>query len=203
MATAVHQAAEETTKTLTKWTGEHSCIQVESIQSVPIHEASATFETEQETVCYCVMQVEGCLQGQLFFLFDDSSGFTLADIVLNQPVGTACDWGEMERSVCLETTNILGCSFLNSILSLSVSEQNIIRELIPTPPIFGKDFVESIAQFALIGQAQHGDEAFFVLTQFRIEQVPVQWTMLFLPAEKSLPLFKEALITEKHPRGKV
>ena len=61
------------------------------------------------------MGLTGRLTGQILLVFEDRSGLALADLLLHQPVGTTTAWGELEQSAAKETTNIVGCAYLNAL----------------------------------------------------------------------------------------
>jgi chemotaxis protein CheC len=61
------------------------------------------------------MGLTGRLSGQLLLVFADTAGLALADLLLNQPIGTTTAWGALEQSAAQETTNIVGCAYLNAL----------------------------------------------------------------------------------------
>ena len=121
----------------------------------------------------------------MILAFDDASGLALSEMLLDQPQGTASEWTEMATSAALETTNILCCTYLNSLSRhLSTSHQSTV--LLPTPPKFSCDFAESLLEFALMGQAIASDRIILARTRFEIDELPVTWTLLFVPDADSM-----------------
>lgn len=190
LRTALHQAAADASAAMGKWLNRPSLLQLESIDQVSLSEATGLLG--EDTVCCGSMQMPEEFPGQLLLVFDQASGLGLADMLLQQPLGSSSEWGEMEESAALESTNILCCAYLNSLVNQLVSDDHEIRELVPLPPEFRHDFAESILQFALMGQAMQGDEVLLVRTRFELEEAPLSWTLLWIPdshAIHSLPQF--------------
>ena len=91
----------------------------------------------EEPICFCVADMHGRLSGHIILAFSDASGFALADLLLDQPRGTASEWGEFEISAALETSNILGCTYLNTLMRELPVIEGSPEELMPTPPVSG------------------------------------------------------------------
>ena len=53
--------------------------------------------------------------GLILLVFEDRSGLALVDLLLHQPIGTTTAWGELEQSAAKETTNIVGCAYVNAL----------------------------------------------------------------------------------------
>ena len=183
---AFHHGTADASRAFSQWTGKPSAITVESVVQVPLAEATGILGGSGEPICFCALKMTGCLTGQLIFGFDDASGLALADLLLDQEVGTSTEWGEMETSAALETTNILGCAFLNSLARVLPTASEGDGELIPSPPNFLRDFPESLIEFALMEQAMVSDQVLLARTQFHINESPVDWNLLFVPDPASM-----------------
>jgi hypothetical protein len=85
----------------------------------------------------------------------------------------------------LETTNILGCAYLNS-LSERLSASSQVVTLIPSPPSFRRDFPQCLLEFALMGQAIEFDQVIVAQTRFMAQNNPLQWKLLFIPDADSM-----------------
>ena len=100
------------------------------------------------------MGLTGRLTGLILLVFEDRSGLALVDLLMHQPVGTTTTWGELEQSAAKETTNIVGCAYVNALAAHlpgivpSRSGQGNGRiasgELVPTPPTFVHEFAGSL-----------------------------------------------------------
>ena len=90
------------------------------------------------------MGLKGRVTGQLILAFNDSSGLALADLLIGNPFGTSTAWGELEQSAALETANIIGCAYLNSLARGFPETDDAAQDLLPTPPRFARDFRQSL-----------------------------------------------------------
>lgn len=171
---------------MARWLAVQSLLTIEAVDQLPIEEAPDLLGGSDEPVCFCSMEMTGSLTGLLILACDDESGLVIADLLLNQPSGTSSEWGEIEISAALESTNIIGCAYLNSLAKhLSDSSSQSI-ELIPSPPSFRRDFSESLLQAVFMEQALVADVAFLAEARFEIRAEPINWTLLFVPDAQSL-----------------
>ena len=68
-------------------------------------------------------------------------------------------WGELEQSAARETTNIVGCAYVNALAAHLPGRRSPWRdELVPTPPTFLHEFAGSLLEFALMEQAMELDQ---------------------------------------------
>lgn len=183
-------AAADASIALTRWLGGEAEIELERVEQVNMADAVKILGESERPVTACLMRTQGWLTGCLIMVFDDASGFALADLLLGRPVGTSNSWGEIERSAVLETANIVGCAFLNALARLS-PRMDATHELIPTPPLFHRDFASALMQFALVPQAGASDIVLLTETEFRIEGLPARWDLLFVPDDQGVPALKE------------
>ena len=177
----LHQSADETSRALSRWIGRPSNIHFDSVEQLPLDKATGVLGSGEEPICFCVADMHGRLSGHIILAFNDASGFALADLLLYQPRGTACEWGELEISAALETTNILGCTYLNTLLRGLPLADGSPAELLPTPPRFGRDFAGSLIQFALMDQVVSDATVVLAQVKFEIDSEPVDWTLLLVP----------------------
>ena len=193
-----HRGASEASAALAAWIGKPSVVEVDSVEQLPLEEATGLLATGDEPVCFCSTEIGGCLAGEMILVFDDASGLALADMLLAHPHGTAQAWTEMATSAALETTNILCCAYLNS-LSRSLGSSAGSPELLPAPPRFSRDYGESLLECAFMGQAIASDQVILTRTRFVIDGVPLAWTLLFVPDAESMVRLPE-LIRAFHGR---
>lgn len=188
---ALHLGARTSSDSMAMWLSVPSLIEIDEVDQLPIREAVDVLGDSDQILCFCFMEMTGSLTGGLILAFDDQSGLSLADLVLNQPVGSATEWGEVEQSAALETANIIGSAYLNSLsLHLNATNTNSLR-LLPSPPTFRREFVESLLQTAFLAQAIASDYIFVASTKFQIRGELLNWTMLFIPDADSIGLLKE------------
>ncbi len=192
LAQLLHGGASEASTALERWIGKSTSISVDSVEQLPLSEATSVLGAGDEPVAFCVAAMGGRLTGQLILAFDDASGLTLADLLLDQPKGTATGWGEMETSAALETTNIVGSTYLNT-LARTLPAGSGTSELLLSPPRFSHDFAESLIEFALMAQIVASDNVLLARARFRIDEDPVAWTMLLVPDAQSMSTLCELL----------
>lgn len=189
---SLHRGSMHASKTLASWIGKPSVVEIDSLEQLPLEEATAVLSSGDEPICFCSMQINGVIAGEMILAFDDASGLALADMLLDHPQGTTTEWTELATSAALETTNILCCAYLNS-LSENLSGTREPTALVPAPPRFNREFAESLMQFALMGQAIAFDQVILAQTRFEIDGVPVNWTLLFVPDAESMSRLPELL----------
>ncbi|MGY8771392.1 MAG: hypothetical protein ACKVH8_23510 [Pirellulales bacterium] len=188
-----HHGAANASDAMGKWLSVPTLISTEAIKQIPIDEAPEILGSSEEPVCFCSMEMTGTFTGILALAFDDECGLSITDMLFNNSKGTSKGWGEIECSAALETTNIIGCAYLNSLAShLSSSEDQQI-ELIPSPPSFQRDFSESILQSVFMEQALETNYVLFAKSRFEIYKESVNWTLLFIPDVPSFARLRELL----------
>jgi chemotaxis protein CheC len=190
-----HRGAAEASQSLAKWIGKPSLIELDSLEQLPLEEATGLLAAGDDPICFCAAEMNGLLTGEMILAFDDACGLVLADMLLDRPAGTTGEWDELATSAALETANILCCAYLNS-LSESFARAGEAAELLPSPPKFRREFAESLLEFALMGQAIARDEVVLARTRFEIDATRVNWTLLFVPDAPSLALLPELLESE-------
>jgi chemotaxis protein CheC len=190
---ALRHGATEASEALHRWIGKPTNIHFDALEQLSLGDATGVLGDGAEPVCFCVVDMQGLLTGQLILAFGDVDGLALTDMLLDQPRGTATAWGEMETSAALETTNILCCAYLNAMSRVFPAGADESSEFIPTPPRFSRDFAESLIQFAVMGQIVASDQVLLAQTRFHIDGAPVDWTLLFVPDAASLAKLREVL----------
>jgi chemotaxis protein CheC len=189
------QGAIDASRALSAWLGREVCVSLNEFQQLSLEMATESLGPSDETTCACCMRFSGGMNGQLLFGFDDLSGLQLCDMLLSQEL-SATQWGELEISAAMETTNILGCAFLNSLAN-SITTQDAIalalhganKAWIPTPPVFVRDFAASIVQFALMDQVCEFEFVLMANTQFSIDNQPIGWRLILIPDAMMLHSF--------------
>lgn len=186
LSEAFHRGVLASANALATWLDAPASVTIESIDQCPLEDATQALGDASDVCCMCVMQMQGTLTGQLLLAFDDASGLTLADLLLSHSPGTATNWGNVETSAALETMNIIGSTYLNGISESLSARQEASVSLIPTPPRFLRDFVESLLQAAFVEQAAVGRFIVFARTRFELRNLPLNWTFLLIPDPDSL-----------------
>ena len=193
------RGAEGASQALSKWLAEQVHLAISEVELVELEQAVDLLGPADSLIAACTMGLTGRLTGLILLVLDDCSGFALVDLLLRQPIGTTTRWGELEQSGVKETTNIVGCAYVNA-LAIHLpgigwgdpkSKSSVERaggELIPTPPTFIQEFAGSLLQFALMEQAIELDQVLLVHTLFRTgsQAVDLNCTLLFIPSRESL-----------------
>jgi chemotaxis protein CheC len=161
-------------------------VTVDAVEQLALHDATHVLGLGEEPICFCSAELHGRLTGELILAFDDASRLALADILLGRPPGTARRWDELETSAALETTNIVGCAYLNALAKLLPPSSSGDAALLPAPPRFQRDFAASLLQFALLPQAAAADHVFLAGSTLQIDGSPLTWTLLLIPDADSL-----------------
>ena len=190
---ALHQGAAEASSALSKWLGRPAVVSLDTIQQLALRDATTLLGEGAEPIRFCSTEMTGRFTGELIFAFDDASGLALADWILGRPQGTARAWEELEVSAALETTNILCCAYLNALARRLPAFDKGPTELLPAPPRLGRDFAQSLIECALLGQAVTSDRVLLARTEFRMDQEPVNWTLLFVPDGESMERLRKLL----------
>jgi chemotaxis protein CheC len=185
LETLLQRGAQNASSMLAKWMGKPSVVEIASLEQLSIEDAAELLNAEDRPMCFCTSEIKGLLTGELILAFDDDSGLELADILQEQSVGTSTQWTEMAVSAAMETTNILACSYLNSIAT-SFAGTTGSTECLPSPPRFSRDYAASLLEFAVMGQAISGDRIILAKTRFEIGGTLANWTLLLIPDAPSM-----------------
>ena len=111
------RGTEAASQALSKWLGQEICLTMSVVKEIELTEAEALLGPPESLVAACSMGLTGWLTGLILLVFDDRSGLALADLLLHRAIGTASVWGELEESAAKETTNIVGCAYVNALAS--------------------------------------------------------------------------------------
>jgi len=193
------RGAEAASHALSKWLGEEVHLVVSEVELVELAQTAELLGPADSLVAACTMGLAGRLTGLILLVFEDRSGLALVDLLMHQPVGTTTTWGEIEQSAAKETTNIVGCAYVNALAihlpgivapALDHAERTEISggELVPTPPTFVQEFAGSLLQFALMEQALELDQVLLIHSEFGVGKkgLNLNWTLLFIPSRDSL-----------------
>lgn len=194
LSEALHRGVADSAAALETWLAAPASVTIEAVDQCSLEDATQVLGDDGDVVCMCIMQMEGALTGQLLLAFDDASGLTLADLLLSRSLGTSANWNDLEISAALETMNIVGSAYLNGIAEMLAARSDTPISLIPTPPQFLRDFVESLLQTAFVEQAATGRYIVFARTRFELREQPLRWTFLLIPDPVSLSRLTESLI---------
>ncbi len=185
--------ATDASQALSLWLGRHATVCIDQLAQLNLEEATESLGPADATLCACIMGVTGGICGQMLFCFDDESGLLLCDLLLGRE-RVVTEWGELETSSAMETANIVGCAYLNSLANNMPSFSSPVPDChgkeshvwVPTPPQFVRDFAASILEVAVMNQAAEFDTVLVAQTRFQIDDQPVAWSLLLIPDANSL-----------------
>jgi chemotaxis protein CheC len=202
------RGAESASQALSKWLGHEVRLATSEIELVELEQAAGLLGPADALVAAGTMGFAGRLTGLILLVFEDRSGLALVDLLTRQPIGTTTSWGELEQSAAKETTNIVGCAYLNALAAhlpgsvpsaAAAADTTPGRtggdELVPTPPTFVREFAGSLLEFAVMEQVLELDQVLLVHTQFEAaaEGLNLDWTLLIVPSRASLDELAAAL----------
>jgi chemotaxis protein CheC len=173
-------AAALASDSLSKWLGRPVAITVEQVEALPLEQAIGLLGEQEGTICGCAMGISGSLQGILVLLCDDEAGLALAAMLLGREPSADDQWGELEQSAVVETTNIIGCAYLNAM----ADSTNATTAAMPSPPWFLRDFAPAVMQSIVLAQPLTGDTVFLTRTEFAIQGSPARCSLVFVPASE-------------------
>ena len=79
---AFHQGSANASIALAKWIGKTSLVEIDSIEQLPLEEATGLLAEGDEPVCFCSAEMKGLLTGEMILVFNDANGMALADMLL-------------------------------------------------------------------------------------------------------------------------
>ena len=94
----------------------------------------------------------------------------------------------------METANIVGCAYLNSLSAHLPAPGGAAAPLVPSPPTFRHEFAGSLLEFALMEQAMRSDRLLLARTRFESEAMELDWSLLLVPSGESLAAIAAALV---------
>jgi chemotaxis protein CheC len=174
------KAADEASASLSKWLGRPTRITVKEVAAIPLDEAVVMLGSGDAILCVCAMHIRGDMPGILALAVSDESGLALADLLMGRPAGTSTEWGDIERSAAAETTNIIGCAYLNAMASEGGAGA-APSLLMPSPPWFVRDYPEAVMGSIVMTQETAADGIFLTRTVFDIEDTTIRCSLVFVP----------------------
>ena len=195
LRTILGRGAESASQALSRWLGQEVRLTLGDVDQVELEQAAEALGPPETLVAACRMGLTGPLGGSIILCFQDRAGLALVDLLLRQSLSTTTEWGKVEKSAVMETTNIVGCAYLNALAEHLPSGLGTAGELAPTPPVFLHEFAGSLLEFALMDQALELERVLLVRTAFETEAAGggLDWTLLFVPDAPSLAALAAAL----------
>jgi chemotaxis protein CheC len=183
LTTILERGSEGASQALSKWLGRSVRLEIDAVEQVEVESVAEAIGPGETLVAAAIMNLDGFLSGQLLLVFEDRAGLALADVLLNRPIGSSREWGELEISAAQETANIVGCAYVNALAS-HLPDGN--RMLLPGPPEFRHEFAACLIEFAVFDQAARADRVLLIQSRFAAEPSALEWSLLFVPSGEAL-----------------
>ncbi len=172
-------AAVEASAALSKWLGRPTTIAINTVAALPLPEAVGMLGAGDLPLVACAMHITGPFTGLLVLTCDDTSGLALAEMILAGAGGSGRDWDDLQRSALVETANIIGCAYLNTVARPAESGET--DAIMPSPPWFIRDYAAAVMQSIVMTQAISSDKVFLTHSDFAIAGSPVTCSLIFVP----------------------
>lgn len=190
---AFHRGAAAASSALGQWLNANVQMAVDGVDLCPLSAAIGVLGDGDLSICMSLMEMRGSLSGHMLLAFDDASGLALSDLLLGRASGTGHEWGEVEISCVQETMNIAGSAYFSGVAKDLTARAKTKVELVPSPPLFLRDFAESLLESAFMDQALASSDVLFARTRFDLADQPLRWTFLLIPDPPSLGRLSELL----------
>lgn len=157
------------------------------VELVPLAEIPSYVGGADEETVAVYLGVSGDLTGHIVLLLPVPSALRLADLLLEQPPGTATELTDIEISALGEAGNLTGSFLLNSL-----ADETRLR-LLPSTPTVLRDYAGAVLGSIAAELSLVGDHALVVETDFEGEAHSVQAHFFLLPEMESLTRLVGAL----------
>ena len=180
-------ATSEASAAMCRWSDGTISMTLSDLYEVDICEVCAALGVGDEISTMVVVSVPGPEGGEMLLTFNMHAGRRLAAVLLGHEEPQEGPLSELERSVLMETGNILGCAYLNGLSRL------IGAELIPMPPTFIEDYAASVVQQAVSTQAA-ADKVLVCRTDFHSAAAQLGVQVIFLPTADLKQRLQQSLV---------
>jgi chemotaxis protein CheC len=170
-------ATRDAAAAMCRWTSGQVSLSLDELQDVDVIEACSALGMEDQQRTMVALDVDHALGGQILLAFDEADGRRFAASILGEAAPPDGPWTELEKSVLMETGNILGCAYMNTMARV------LQLDLIPSPPCFIQDYAAAVLQQIVQKQAMTTDRLLVCRTSFRASGEELQWQVLFIPTD--------------------
>ena len=173
---------------LSQMTGSTIMIKVPSIAITSVTEVPR-FADDEEPVAAVTMQMLGDLTGRTLLVFPQPTVLRMAELMLNRPVASSRQLGELEQSAIKEAGNILSGAYMNAL------SEFLGVLLLPSPPSLVIDRSEVVLSSAIFSSPAGPDTILCVESEFIFVNTAdhVRGFFLLLPDPASLQVMLRAL----------
>lgn len=185
LRTVAVNSAYNASRALSKWLKRGVRLTCNGFERIPLGDLSSVLGSPDDAVAAVHMPLAGDITGDVLLAFPEQTALALVDRLINAPIGTSTEFGELEQSCLQETGNIVGSAFANSLgtwLNLDVT---------PLAPSFAHDLAPAVIQPFVVAQAAIGDDALVSRTEFEMGDEQAEWALMLLPSADSLEIMKK------------
>ncbi|HOD39188.1 MAG: CheY-P phosphatase CheC [bacterium ADurb.Bin243] len=180
-------SAENASGVISKWLKNDIVLNVLNVNMTTLEEIGRNMKLSEEIVFAAATGLIGDIQGHFLFIFKMEDAFKMVDMVLKRPIGTTCEADEVVQSVVLETCNIVGSSFSNSLV-------NLLRiKLLPSAPVVCCDLGGAVMSNVFSEYSMYGDNLFFIDTEYLQSENKISGYFFILPTPDSLSVMLKSL----------
>ncbi len=188
-------SAENASSVISKWLKSDISLNVLNVNMTTIEDIAANMKLNEEIVFAAATGLIGDVKGHFLFIFKIEDAFKMVDMVLKRPMGTTCEVDEVVQSVVLETCNIVGSSFSNSLVNL------LKIKLLPSAPVVCCDIGGAVMANVFSEYCSYGEDLFFIDTEYLQADNKISGYFFILPTPDSLPVMLKSVADD--PDGDV
>jgi len=133
------------------------------------------------------LKVLGDIQGAILLVFMREPALALADVLMNQKIGTTKVLGDMEQSALKEAGSILGATYLNALSELTKITA------IPSVPKIVFDKADEVVKAVFESVGQKAGMIVGVETEFIEASTRIKGHFVFMPDENGLKVLLKGL----------
>lgn len=145
-------------------------------RQIAVKDAAALVGGPEVTTAAIYLSISGAASGHMVVIYQPKTAFELIDMLLDQPIGTTNDLGEMEMSVLGEMGNVFGSFFLNALGDATGLDLRV------SPPAVMLDMAGAILDAVLAEIMLEMDEALVLETVFGTHDRQINGSFLCLPS---------------------
>ncbi len=185
-------SAENASAVISKWLKNDITLNVLNVNMTNIEEIASNMKLNDEIVFAAATGLVGDIRGHFLFIFKLEDAFKMVDMVLKRPIGTTCEADEVVQSVVLETCNIVGSSFSNSLVNL------LKIKLLPSAPVVCCDMGGAVMANVFAEYCEFGDNLFFIDTEYLQAENKISGYFFILPTPDSLPVMLKSMADDSN-----
>jgi chemotaxis protein CheC len=182
------RGAESAGEALSQFVRRRIDVRVREVCSAPLERIPEQLGGGEQLAVGLLSRVRGEMEGNSLLLLGRDDALTLVHLLGGAREGGACEgFGDLERSMLLETANIAITSFMNSLAV------HLGLACVPNAPVYLLDLAGAILSVILMENAAVADEALLILTAFTCEGEDLTALFAFLPGPDSLESMQRGL----------